>query len=182
MAEKISAGVISLQVELQECYRFLDGIEHNNKTVRKYIMRAASTGGRQYVKRQYKSVLRKKTGQLYKTMTSYVNRTGYQIVFTNSADSGKRTAADGRTARYGFMLATGYTIPKNKEKKLLTFRDSRDGKWVRKYGPIEVKAKDFVEAPVDRYFDSHDCEERMEKATQKQVDYWEKRAAQGGNR
>lgn len=182
MAEKISGGVFSLQVELQECYRLLDGIEHNNKMVRKYIMSAASRGGRSYVKRQYKNVLRKKTGQLYKTMTSYVDRPAYKIVFTNSADSGKRTAADGRTARYGFMLATGYTIPKNQEKKLLTFKDSRDGKWVRKYGPIEVKAKDFVEGPVDRYFSSHDCEERMEKAAQKQVDYWEKRAAQGGNR
>jgi len=27
-----------------------------------------------------------------------------------------------------------------------------------------------------------DNEKRMEKAAQKQVDYWEKRAAQGGNR
>ena len=180
MAEKIAAGVVSLQVELQQCYRMLDGIEHNNRKVRKYIMQAASTGGRSYVKRQYKSVLHKRSGLLYKTMTSYVDRNGYKIVFTNSADSGKRTAKDGRTARYGFMLASGYTIQPKVKGKALIFKDSRDGKWVRKYGPIEVKAKDFVETPVDRYFDSHDCEERMEKAAQKQVDYWEKRAAQGG--
>ena len=64
MAEIIGAGIVSLQTDLQECYRLLDGLEHNNKTVRKYIMRAASTGGRSYVKRQYKSVLHKRTGQL----------------------------------------------------------------------------------------------------------------------
>jgi len=179
MAEKISGGVFSLQVELQECYRFLDGIEHNNKTVRKYIMRAASTGGRSYVKRQYKSVLHKRTGQLYKSLTSYVDRQGYKIVFTNSADSGKKTSKDGRTARYGFMLASGYTIQPKDKGKTLTFQTN--GKWVRKYS-VTVQPKDFVEAPVERYFSSHDCEERMEKAAQKQVDYWEKRAAQGGNR
>lgn len=179
MAEIIGAGIVSLQTDLQECYRLLDGLEHNNKTVRKYIMRAASTGGRSYVKRQYKSVLHKRTGQLYKSLTSYVDRQGYKIVFTNSADSGKKTSKDGRTARYGFMLASGYTIQPKDKGKTLTFQIN--GKWVRKYS-VTVRPKDFIEAPVDRYFESHDCEERMEKAAQKQVDYWEKRAAQGGNR
>ena len=100
-------------------------------------------------------------------------------MFTNSADSGKKTAKDGRTARYGFMLASGYTIEPKDKGKTLTFQIN--GKWVRKYS-VTVQPKDFVEAPVERYFSSHDCEERMEKAAQKQVDYWEKRAAQGGNR
>lgn len=181
MAERISEGVVSLQVELQQCYRLLDGIEHNNKMVRKYIMTAASRGGRSYVKRQYKNVLNKRSGKLYKSMTSYVDRPAYKIVFTNSADSGKKTAADGRTARYGFMLATGYNVPKDTQDKSRMLIFQINGKWIRKHS-VTVLPKDFVETPVNRYFDSHDCIERMEKAAQKQVDYWEKRAAQGGNR
>ena len=177
MAEKFN-GVISIQGELQSCYRLLDGIAHNYKTVRKYIMRAASTGARQYIKRNYKSVLNKRTGKLYKSITSYVDRPGYRIIFTNSATSDKPTSKDGRLARYGFMLAAGYTVTP-KPGKALIFKDSRDGKWVRKYGPIEVKEKDYVEAPVERYFNSSDDDARMEKAAQKQVDYWEKRAEAG---
>ena len=176
MAQRIAEGIVSLQVELQECYRLLDGIEHNNKTVRKAIMRAASTGGRSFVKRQYKTVLKKRTGKLYKSITSYVDRPGYKIVFTNSADSGKKTSKDGRTARYGFMLASGYRIKPKDKRKPLIFQDSRNGKWVRRYKEILVLPFDFVEMPVNRYFDSHDCIERMEKAAQKQVDLWEKRA------
>ena len=175
MAERIG-GAISLQADLQECYKLLDGLETNHKTVRKAIMRAASTGGRQYVKRQFKNVLHSRTGKLYKSIFSYVDKRGYKIVFSNNADSGKRTSKDGRIARYGFMLASGYTITPKQANKPLTF--NIDGKWVRKYS-VTVAPKDFIEAPVERYMESADCSERMEKAAQKQVDYWEKRAERG---
>ena len=176
MAETIAAGIVSLEADLQECYRLLDGLEHNNKTVRKYIMRAASTGGRQYVKRQYKSVLNKRSGTLYKSITSYVDRNGYKIIFTNNATSDKPTSKDGRLARYGFMLASGYTIEPKAGNKVLTF--NINGKWIRKHS-VTVRSKDFTEGPVERYFMSSDCEQRMEKAAQKQVDYWNKRAEEG---
>ena len=176
MAKQIAAGIISLEADLQECYRLLDGITHNNKTVRKYILRAASTGGRQYVKRQYNSVLHRRSGKLYKSITSYVDRNGYKITFTNDANSGKATSKDGRLARYGFMLAHGYTIEPKAGNKTLTF--NINGKWVRKHS-VTVQPKDFIEGPVERYFMSADCEQRMEQATQKQVDYWNKRAEEG---
>lgn len=176
MAEKIAAGIISLEAELSECYRLLDGLTHNHKTVRKYIMRAASTGGRQYVKRNYRSVLHKRSGTLYKSITSYVDSSGYKIIFTNNANSGKPTSKDGRLARYGFMLASGYDIKPKAGNKVLTF--NINGKWVRKHS-VTVQPKDFTESPVDRYFDSADCSARMEQATQKQVDYWNKRAEEG---
>jgi len=175
MAERIGQA-ISLQANLQECYRLLDGLETNRKTVRKAIMRAASTGGRQYVKRQYKNVLHSRTGKLYKSIFSYVDKRGYKIVFSNNADSGKPTSKDGRLARYGFMLASGYTIKPKDAAKPLTFNIK--GKWVRKYS-VTVPPKDFVEAPVERYMSSSDCNQRMEKAAQKQVDYWEKKAVGG---
>ena len=175
MAESFG-GIISIQGELQNCYRLLDGLEHNNKTVRKYIMRAAATGARQYVKRQYKSVLHKRSGTLYKSITSYVDRKGYKIIFTNNATSDKPTSKDGRLARYGFMLASGYTIEPKAGHKTLTF--NINGKWIRKHS-VTVQPKDFVEGPVERYFNSFEDDLRMEKAAQKQVDYWEKRAEEG---
>lgn len=175
MAEKIAAGIISLEAELSECYRLLDGLSHNHKTVRKYIMRAASTGGRQYVKRQYNSVLHRRTGKLYKSITSYVDSSGYKIIFTNNANSGKPTSKDGRLARYGFMLASGYDL-KPKHAKALSWEYNGQRFFAKS---VKVEAKDFTESPVDRYFDSADCTERMEKATQKQIDYWNKRAEEG---
>lgn len=173
MAERVY-GVISIQGELQNCYRLLDGIAHNNKTVRKYIMRAASTGARQFIKRNYKSVLNKRTGTLYKSITSYVDRNGYKIIFTNNATSNKPTSKDGRLARYGFMLAHGYTIEPKPGNKVLTF--NINGKWKRAHS-VTVRERDFIAEPVERYFNSFEDDARMEKAAQKQVDYWEKRAA-----
>lgn len=174
MAERIGQA-ISLQANLQECYRLLDGLETNRKTVRKAIMRAASTGGRQYVKRQYKNVVHSRTGKLYKSIFSYVDKRGYKIVFSNNADSGKPTSKDGRLARYGFMLASGYEI-KPKNAKALSW-EYNGVRYFAKH--VKVEEKDFVEAPVERYMSSSDCDQRMEKAAQKQVDYWEKKAVGG---
>lgn len=176
MVRVVSSGIVSLETDLQECYRLLDGLQHNNKTVRKYIMRAAATGGRQYVKRQYGKVLHKRSGTLHKSITSYVDRNGYKIIFTNNATSDKPTSKDGRLARYGFMLASGYTIVPKDSNKVLIF--NINGKWIRKHS-VTVQQKDFTEGPVERYFMSSDCDARMEKAAQKQVDYWEKRAEEG---
>ena len=98
------------------------------------------------------------------------------VIISNNADSGKNTAKDGRTARYGFMLAAGYTI-EAKTDKGLTF--NINGQWFRKHS-VTVAPKDFVEPSVERYVGSSECEQRIDKEFQKQVNYWEKRIT-GGN-
>lgn len=178
MAENFGSGIISIQTDLREAFAMMEGLEYNRRTVTKRVLAAFGTGGRQAIRRNYSKVLHKKTGRLYKSITSYVYRNGSRVVFTNNAESGKNTAKDGRAARYGFMLASGYTIqPKNG--KALYWEEGGQKHFSKK---VTVRPKDWVEDPIDRYADSADAESRMEKAMQKQVDYWEKRAEKEANR
>lgn len=178
MAEKFGAGIISLEADFKEAFAMLDGLEYNSKTVKKRVLSAFGTGGRQAIRRNYNKVLHKKTGTLYRSIRSYVYRNGSRIVFTNDAESGKNTAKDGRPARYGFMLASGYEITPQKAKAL-----SWEANGERFFSKrVKVEPKDWVEDPIDRYSDSADAENRMEKAMQKQVEYWEKRAEKEAGR
>lgn len=172
MARVVDDGVISLKTDIDGAMNLFRGMDVNRKVITKKILQAVGTGGRTAMRRAYRSVLKKRTGTLYKSIRSYVRKNGYELVFTNNANSGKKTAKDGRIARYGFMLASGYTIPKNNTDKLLTFQIN--GKWFRMHS-VEVKAKDFTEKPLERYTTSADMQVRMDKVLDKQIDYWEKR-------
>ena len=178
MAEKFGAGIISLEAEMKEAYALLDGLEYNRKTVKKRVLGAFATGGKQAIRRNYKNVLKRKTGNLYKSIRSYVYKNGSRVVFTNDAESGKNTAKDGRAARYGFMLASGYEI-EPKRAKALSWEENGERFFSKR---IKVEPKDWTEDPLDRYSNSSDAESRMDKAMQKQVDYWEKRAEKEASR
>ena len=172
MADYLGEGFIGIKADIKEAQDLLTDLGLSRKTINKAILRSVGTGGRQAVRRNYKSVLNKRTGNLYKGITSYVYKNGTQVVFTDNADSGKKTSKDGRIARYGFMLASGYTInPKVHDKPM---RFQINGKWVSKYS-VTVPPKDWVEAPISRYVDSADCKDRIDTAFQKQVDKWEKK-------
>lgn len=173
MAEYLGEGVISIKADITEAQKYLMGLGLKRKSINKALLRAVGTGGRQAVRRNYKTILKKHTGNLYKGITSYVYNNGTRVVFTDEVNSGKKTSKDGRVARYGFMLASGYTnTPKQKNKPMRFL--AADGKWVSTYG-YTVKPKDWMEAPLGRYVESADCKERIDKAFQKQVDKWEKK-------
>lgn len=171
MAKKLAEGVVSIYGDISECMAVFNGLEVNRTAIQKKILSSVGTGGKQAIRKAYRSLLKKRTGTLYKSIRSYVRRNGSAVVFTNSADSGKNTGKGGKRGRYGFMLASGYTI-EPKGEHLLTF--NINGKWIRKHS-VTVNAKDFTEGPVERYVESQECENRMDAALQKQVDYWEKR-------
>lgn len=171
MAKKLDEGVISIQADISDAMAVFNGLEVNKVVIQKKLLGSVGTGGKQAIRRNYRSVLKKRSGLLYKSIKSYVKRNGSAVVFTNTADSGKNTGKGGKSGRYGFMLASGYTV-EAKDDNLLTF--NIDGKWFRMHS-VEVKPKDFVENPVERYVDSLDCSNRIEKTLQKQVDYWDKK-------
>lgn len=171
MAKKVGDGVVSLYSEFSGCMAFFDGLDVNRKTIQKRILSSVATGGKQAIRRNYSRFLRKRTGNLYRSIKSYVKRNGSAVVFTNDADSGKNTGKGGKRGRYGFMLASGFTVT-NKGKYLLTF--NCNGQWIRKYS-VTVRERDWVEGPIERYTESTDCHNRMDSAFQKQVDYWDKR-------
>ena len=170
MARKLAEGVIGIKAEISDAMAFFDGLDVNKKTIQKKILSSVGTGGKQAIRRNYRSVLKKRSGTLYKSIRSYVKRNASAVVFTNNADSGKNTGKGGKAGRYGFMLASGYDV--EAKNKLLTFYV--DGKWHRMHH-VHVDAKDFVQAPVERFVESLDCHNRMETALQKQIDYWDKK-------
>lgn len=164
MAVKLGDGLISIKADVIECVRFFDGINDNEKSIKKSIMSQIGQGGRIAVRKQYPGVLHKRTGKLFKSIRYKVYKSGDAVVFSANADSGKNTSKLGRRARYGYMLAAGYSITAKKD--WLTF--FADGSW-HKVKEVRVNSFDFMERPIERFMDSHDAEERMDKAFDKQL-------------
>lgn len=177
MAEQVSQGVISIAADVKEGIELLSELNIKKKTISKAILRTVGTGGKQAIRKGYRDTLRKRTGKLYKSIRSYVYKNGTKVVFTNDADSGKLTSKNGRLARYGFMLASGYTVQR-KDDKPLHFQVN--GKWVSAMS-VRVRPRDWMEPPLVRFVNSHDCEVRIDKALQQQIDRFEKKMMKGGN-
>ncbi len=175
MARVIGSGIISVKSEVDDCLAYFHGLEANESKITKAIMTSVGQGGRIAVRKRYSSVLKKGTGKLYDSIKYKVFDKGRSVIFSANANSGKRTSKDGRTARYGYMLSSGYTI-RAKKKKWLTF--FRDGKW-HKVEEVTVRPRDLIESPIDRYAESHDMDNRIEKAFKKQVDKFEKKRMSG---
>lgn len=171
MAQYLGDGLVSVKADVDEALRFFENLNVSEKTISKAILRSVGQGGRKAMRSGYNAVLKKRTGKLYKSLMYKVYRNGKTLVFTNNADSGKRTAKDGRIARYGFMLASGYTI-EAKKGDYLTF--NINGKWMKKES-VTVTPRDFADTPVNRFLKSQDCDDRIEKAVQKQITKIEKK-------
>lgn len=167
MAEFIGQGIISVKADVDECLRFFDGLGKSEKSVSKAIMTQVGIGGRLAARKHYPSVLSKKSGKLYKSIKYKVYKNGRNVVFSADAVSGKKTSKDGRIARYGYMLASGYSITAKDPNKHLTF--NINGKWVKKKS-VTVAPRDFMEEPIDRYMMSGDLKARIDKAFDKQLE------------
>lgn len=172
----IDQGYVRIGSDLREAMAFFDGLDVNKKAIQRSLLRSVGVGARQAVKTNFGNHLHRRSGKLKKSVKSLVARSGNSVVISNDAESGKNTAKDGRAARYGFMLAHGYTI-EAKEGKTLTF--NINGQWIRKHS-VTVPPKDWVEPSVEKYVASGECKARLDKEFQKQVNYWEKRIT-GGN-
>lgn len=157
-------GFISIKPEISECLDFFNGLDVNKTMIKKKIMASVGTGSKQAVKRGMGKYLHKRSGTLYKSVFSRVYRDGRAVYISNNAKSEKGQ-------RYGFILANNYDI-NAKTPTGLTF--NINGKWFRKHS-VHVEGRDWVEPSVNKYVNSADCANRMNKTFQKQVDYWEKR-------
>lgn len=176
-----SDGFISIETYIDDAMKVFDGFDVNKNQIQKRLMRTTGIGAKNYAKKNFK-VLHSRTGKLKKSITYVLGTDGKKVVITNNAESGKLTArremirggtryGKAQKARYGFMLAHGYTI-ESKTSKGLIFQIG--GKWIRKH-KVTVKPKDWIEPPVDRYVDSMELKQRLDAELQRQIDYWEKR-------
>ena len=164
MAEQLGEGIISIKADVIECIRFFDGLGVSEKTIGRAIMTQVGQGGRLAARRAYPGILHKRTGKLFKSIKYKTFKKGQSVIFSANADSGKKTDRYGKLARYGYMLAAGYDIKAKKD--WLTF--FADGQW-HKVKEVHVDPFDFIERPIDRYIDSHDVKERIDKAFDKQL-------------
>lgn len=166
MAEYLGDGIISIKSDVDEAMKFFQNMNVSEKSISKAMLRAVGKGGNRAIRKGYRAVLNKRTGKLYKSIRFTPSSDGKKGWFYNTASSGKRTAKDGRDARYGYMLASGYTIEPKMAHKWLTFM--ADGKW-HKVKQVRVNAKDYTEGPIDRYMASGDCDRSIDKELQKQI-------------
>ena len=182
-------GSVSVKTDISDCMKFFDGLDVNRRRIQERLMRTTGQGAVSAAKRGFGRTLKVRSGNLKRHIRYVMGwKADYIKVYSDAqsskATSGSRDTKRGisfsspRLARYGFMLASGYTI-RDVNCETLTFRDSRDGSWVRKH-EVTVKAKDWLEPSVIRFADSTDLTQRLDKELQKQINYWEKKIT-GGN-
>ena len=163
-------GSIDMSVEISSALTFFNNLDVNKFEIERRLLKTVGQGSKTAVKRTMGRVVKRRTGTLYKSIYFTMGR--HRVTISTNATSGKPTSKDGRPARYGFMLAHGYTIT-DQNKETLTF--NINGKWIRKH-KVTVPAKDFVEPGVERFIASADCNQRLDKEIAKQVEYWDKRS------
>lgn len=191
MPRDLGGGEFSIKAEVSECMAFFDGLNVNKTQIQKRLMRVTGQGAVQAAKRGIGRTLHNRTGNLKKGMTYTMSWKGNYVKVYSGADSGKATSGlrrsqrflkygisheHRRNARYGFMLASGYTATATTSWGM---RFQIGGVWKTKHS-ITVSPKDWLEPSVLRYVDSNELNLRLEKEFQKQIDYWEKRIT-GGN-
>jgi len=171
MANLNQHGVISVSADVSEALAFFDGLNVNKQAIRKNLMRVTGSGAVNAARRGVSNTLHNRTNKLKRGIRFvYGFKYDYVKLYSN-ADSGKPTSKDGRNARYGFMLAHGYTI-RDQNEETLTFMIG--GRWIRKH-QITVPPKDWLEPSVLRYSQSAELDQRLDKEFQRQVNYWEKK-------
>jgi len=177
-----SSGFISIQADIDDALAFFDGLEVNQKQIQKRLLRTTGIGASKYAKKNF-NALKSRTGKLKKSITYRLGKDGNYVVVTNTAESDNATArreitkrgklGAARKARYGFMLAHGFTNVSKSENRPMRFLAS-DGRWVSVYR-YAVRARNWIEPPVDKYVNSYDLQLRLDAELQRQIDYWEKR-------
>ena len=161
---------IEMETRLDDAMELLDGIKHNEKKIRKSVLGMFGTKAKNAAKRDYNSVLHKRTGYLYKTIRRYVYTNGKAVVITAHKKED--------TNRYGFVLAHGATIePKTGD--YLTFKIGE--KWYRRHS-VRIEPKDFIERPVMRYVDSMRADSDLNEIMQKQLDKLEEKQNKGNTK
>ena len=86
MAGKIGDGVVSIYGDVADAMALFNGLDVNRTAIQKKILSSVGTGGRQAIRKAYRSLLKRRTGTLYKSIKSYVRRNG-------SAQTAGRTPA-----------------------------------------------------------------------------------------
>ena len=160
---------ITLENDLDNAIEFMGELVKNEQSMRKSILGQVGTKAKSAAKRNYTSILNKKSGELYKSIRKYMYRNGKAVVVTAHKSDDKN--------RYGFALAHGFTA-EAKNYPVMTFQVN--GKWISKHS-VKVTSKDFIEGPVKRYVDGPQIERDMDQIVEKKIAKLEEKYNKGVN-
>lgn len=119
----------------------------------KYILSRLGAGVKTQARRAIKSLVRQRTGAMYKGVYTYFNRAKKQQVVTNNATKGEGPKA----ARYPWILAAGHRL------------DPRSGK------TLTFGERDWVEGPGNRYLWSNKADDDIEKVLNRELEKLKKK-------
>lgn len=166
-----NASFLSVEADIKEPLEFLTELGGKEKTVMRHILSGIGTSAKNEAKRAYRPAgLSKRSGELYKSITRKVLKSGKGVIVEAKARSQKNIF-------YGYALSKGSTITA-KNGRFLTFQI--DGKWIRKH-EVKLTETNFIVAPVEKYLISKEFRDRLDVLVDREVKKIEKRKAQNGN-
>lgn len=166
-----NASFLSVEADIKEPLEFLTELGGKEKTVMRHILSGIGTSAKNEAKRAYRPAgLSKRSGELYKSITRKVLKSGKGVIVEAKARSQKNIF-------YGYALSKGSTITA-KNGRFLTFQI--DVKWIRKH-EVKLTETNFIVAPVEKYLISKEFRDRLDVLVDREVKKIEKRKAQNGN-
>ena len=159
---------LSVKTEFDEALDMLQGLGADRNRMMRRLLSGIGTSAKAKVRRAYKTYgLNKDTGELYRSISRRVVRSGKGVIVEAKA----RTGGDGNVF-YGYALAKGARITA-KDGGYLTFR--KDGKWVKVH-EVKLPERDFVAKPVEDYLKTTEFRERLDSLVQKEIGKIEEKA------
>lgn len=160
--------IVQIKSDLDEIKEVFEKYGISMPRLTKRVLGSAGMGIKKTTKKSFKTYFRNRTGIFYKSISYKVRRSGNSVLITSNATS------DGtkKGVRYPFVLAAGTTITAKKS-NYLTFM-VKDGEW-RKVKSTTIKPSSWVEYPAEKYLESNDYSEQLEKVLQNQIDLYFKK-------
>lgn len=162
------ATFISVETDIDEALHLLDTININSKKLTRKILSGVGSSTKNKIKKSYKSLLKKNTGNLYQSISRGIIASGKAVIIQPKARGTNQVF-------YGYALAKG-SIIFAKNQKNLTFKIG--DKWIKKQS-IKLPQRDWFEAPANKYIGSEAYKQQIDRIVQKELDNYDEKVSKG---
>ena len=165
------AEFLSIETRVSEAKRMLDELGIQSKNISKQLLRYLAGRMKTYIRRGYrKSGLNKRSGDLYKSISSRLTKDGKFVIISPTA------RRDGKVL-YGYALAKGVTIKPRLGTKALHFKSTRGVEPpYRRARSVVIKKNSFIKDSATTYRDTKmyaDANAKLEKLVKKAIEKYE---------
>lgn len=158
------SGIYKITVDMEPIKKALNDIDDQYKRyVERDILLALARGAAREVKRKYSSMLNKRSGNLYRSVKAGLAKNKKSAYVTSNAS---KPYGNGKTVRYGWVLARGANV---KQKKAKALRFQVDGKWVAKHS-VTIPPREWITMPGNAYLHSADAQAAIDKVLNRWVE------------